>query len=127
MRDAQLYVGQKTFDTLRIQVFPGADGAFDWYDDDGRTDAYKNGAFSLQPITFRETGTTQRLHIGRPQGSYRSAVRAYDISFRTNKAPARILINGKERSFNSNRNGWVRVIIPADYSKDQELELRFDP
>jgi alpha-glucosidase len=127
MRDAQLYVGQKTFDTLRIQVFPGADGAFDWYDDDGRTDAYKNGAFSLQPITFRETGTTQRLHIGRPQGSYRSAVRTYDISFRTNKAPARILINGKERSFSSNRNGWVRVIIPADYSKDQELELRFDP
>jgi alpha-glucosidase (family GH31 glycosyl hydrolase) len=39
------YVDQPSDEPLSVVVYPGADGAFVLYEDDGRTFAYRKGAF----------------------------------------------------------------------------------
>ncbi|QJU59043.1 DUF5110 domain-containing protein [Sphingomonas sp. AP4-R1] len=46
------YVDERPDAPLTLLVFVGADGRFSLYEDDGRSLAYKSGAFSRTPITY---------------------------------------------------------------------------
>jgi hypothetical protein len=54
---------------LLVHVFPGADGQFELYEDEGNTNAYLDAAYAITPMTqkWSETGTT--LTIGPAQGA----------------------------------------------------------
>jgi len=53
---------------LELRVFPGADGAFTLYEDDGNTYAYEQGAYTEIPIKWSDKKRT--LTIGRRTGQY---------------------------------------------------------
>ena len=64
----QQYVGEKKDMPLELRVYPGADGAFNLYDDDGLTYHYEQGQRSQVAIRWNDkTGT---LTIAARQGSY---------------------------------------------------------
>lgn len=64
----QQYVGEKKDMPLELRVYPGADGAFTLYDDDGLTYHYEQGQRSQVAIHWNDkTGT---LTIAARQGSY---------------------------------------------------------
>ena len=62
------YVGEKTWDNLEIRVYPGADGQFTLYEDEGDSYNYEKGVYST--ITFQWNDRTRTLTIGARQGSY---------------------------------------------------------
>ena len=62
------YSGEKAWDHLTMHVYPGADGSFTLYEDEGDGYAYERGAFST--IRFTWDDATRTLTIGQRQGSF---------------------------------------------------------
>ena len=63
------YVGEKSWDELELRVYPGADGQFVLYEDEGDNYNYEKGAYSTIIIKWNERART--LYIGERQGSYK--------------------------------------------------------
>ena len=63
------YSDEKTWDDLEIRVYPGADGAFTLYEDEGDNYNYEKGRFTQIPFIYDDTTST--LTIGTRRGSYK--------------------------------------------------------
>ena len=48
------YVDEKVAEPLTLVIYPGADGSTTWYEDDGRTFAYRQGAFMRVTLGWRD-------------------------------------------------------------------------
>jgi alpha-D-xyloside xylohydrolase len=62
------YVGEKSWDELELRVYPGADGRFSLYEDEGDSYRYEQGVYSVIPMQW--DNRTRTLTIGSRQGSY---------------------------------------------------------
>ena len=62
------YVGEKAWDNLEVRVYPGADGTFVLYEDEGDSYHYEQGVYST--VTFKWNDKNRTLTIGSRQGSY---------------------------------------------------------
>ena len=62
------YVGEKQWDNLELRVYPGADGTFTLYEDEGDNYNYEKGVFTT--IVIKWNDRTRTLTIGDRQGSY---------------------------------------------------------
>jgi len=62
------YVGEQSWDNLEVRLYPGADGEFTLYEDEGDNYNYEHGYYST--ITFRWNDRTRTLTIGTRQGGY---------------------------------------------------------
>lgn len=62
------YVGEKNWDNLDIRVYPGADGSFTLYEDEGDNYNYEKGQYSTIPFTWNEK--QRKLTIGDRKGSF---------------------------------------------------------
>ena len=62
------YVGEKAWDNLELRVYPGADGSFTLYEDEGDNYNYEHGVCST--ITMEWSDRTRTLTIGQRKGSY---------------------------------------------------------
>jgi alpha-D-xyloside xylohydrolase len=61
------YVGQAA-DPIELRVYPGANGDFDLYEDEGDSYRYEQGAHTILPMHWDDA--TRTLTIGPRQGSY---------------------------------------------------------
>jgi len=61
------YAGQAT-DPIELRIYPGADGNFTLYEDEGDSDRYEKGAHATIPIHWDDA--TRTLSIASRQGSY---------------------------------------------------------
>jgi alpha-glucosidase (family GH31 glycosyl hydrolase) len=84
---------------LEIIVFPGADGKFTLYEDDGDSNAYLNGKYAL--TTFRTAYSPRKLNffIDPVEGDLSQAVakRTYEIKFRGIKpvSEVEVMLDGR--------------------------------
>lgn len=62
------YTSEKKWDDLVINVYPGADGEFTLYEDEGDNYNYEDGAYST--ITFKWNEKSRTLTIGNREGSF---------------------------------------------------------
>ena len=62
------YVGEKAWDTLELRVYPGADGRFVLYEDEGDNYNYEKGMYSV--ILFSWNDKKHTLTIGARKGEY---------------------------------------------------------
>ena len=62
------YVGEKKWDNLEMRVYPGANGSFVLYEDEGDNYNYEKGAYAT--ITFKWNDNKKVLTIGDRQGNY---------------------------------------------------------
>jgi len=62
------YVGEKSWDNLEVRVYPGANGSFTLYEDEGDSYHYEKGVYSIIPFSWNDKSRT--LTIGNRQGSY---------------------------------------------------------
>ena len=62
------YVDEKLPETLEIRVYPGADGSYSLYEDNGRDYSYEQGKFTRIPFAWDDTKC--ELTIGDRQGEY---------------------------------------------------------
>ena len=63
------YVGEKAWDNLEIRIYPGADGEFTLYEDEGDNYNYEKGYHS--EIIFKWNDRTRTLSISARQGGYK--------------------------------------------------------
>ena len=62
------YVGEKAWDNLELRVYPGADGDFTLYEDEGDGYNYEKGIYAT--ITFHWNNKSRTLTIGNRKGEY---------------------------------------------------------
>ncbi|HEY6448359.1 MAG TPA: TIM-barrel domain-containing protein [Acidobacteriaceae bacterium] len=62
------YASQKPADPIELRIYPGSDGSFRLYEDDGVTYDYEKGAYSWIPMQWDEAART--LTIGDRQGQF---------------------------------------------------------
>ena len=62
------YVGEKAWDNLEIRVYPGANGSFTLYEDEGDSYSYERGVYST--ITFSWNDKARQLTIGARKGEF---------------------------------------------------------
>lgn len=67
------YATEKKWDNLEIRIYPGADGEFTLYEDEGDNYNYENGAFSQ--IRFRWNDATRTLTIDDRKGEYKGMLK----------------------------------------------------
>ena len=66
------YVGEKAWDNLEVRVYPGADGQFTLYEDEGDGYNYEQGYYAT--ITFTWNDRARTLTIGTRQGGYKGMI-----------------------------------------------------
>ena len=62
------YANEKTADPIELRVYPGADGAFSLYEDQGDGYGYEKGLCATIPFTWNDR--TRTLVIGQRQGGF---------------------------------------------------------
>lgn len=69
------YTSEKPMDTLEIRIYPGADGQFTLYSDEGDGYNYEKGKYTVIPFKWNEQ--QQTLIIDKQQGSFTGALKRY--------------------------------------------------
>jgi alpha-D-xyloside xylohydrolase len=79
------YVGEKTWESLELRVYPGADAAFTLYEDEGDSYNYEQGTYAAIPMTWNDSKRT--LTIGNRTGSFpgMTASRTFTVRFANGK------------------------------------------
>jgi len=62
------YIGEKPADPMELRVYPGADGTFTLYEDEGDNYNYEHGVHATIPISWDEKSKT--LTLGRRSGKF---------------------------------------------------------
>jgi alpha-glucosidase (family GH31 glycosyl hydrolase) len=88
------YVDQAAPTTLSITIYPGADGAFELYEDDGRTFGYMSGEWLRLRMTWDEAN--RRFAIRRVAGSrpWGTAARDLEIRLAGERTVHRLVLDG---------------------------------
>ena len=86
------YTGEKPWDNLEIRLYPGADGTFMLYEDEGDTYNYERGIYSTIPFHWNDRSHT--LTIGNRQGQYPGML--------TNRKFTVVMPNGTSQTVNYN-------------------------
>ena len=81
---------------LRIVIYPGADGSFILYEDEGDGYGYEDGAFST--IEFRWNNAARSLTIGPRKGSFPGMLMERDFVLQVQgSSPVKVHYDGKEQ------------------------------
>lgn len=112
---------------LNIHVFPGADNAFDLYEDDGETTLYLQGHYAITHMEQKWNDPQLRFTIAPASGdlSLIPANRSFKLSFHGIKIPdqVEILVNGSPlvksdpagTIFDNQGTPWIEIIMkPTD-------------
>lgn len=85
------YADQAVNAPITLLVYTGADGSFELYEDDGRTYAYENGAWSRIPITYNDAAGT--LTIGKRVGDFPGMDKKRAVRIRWISGPTKNAVN----------------------------------
>lgn len=92
---AQNYAGEFPLKQLNVDVYPSDKlTSFEYYDDDGHTYAYENGAHFKQIFSTQRDGNTVIFETDPPEGSYSSTLTSYVVQL-NDVADGVPLVNGK--------------------------------
>ena len=95
VQTAMDYAGQRPLTSVTMQVFPAdSDSHFAYYDDDGETFAYEQGAYFSQAMSVRRQGGGIEFTVAAAQGTYKPALRDYLLAIHGGSAKT-VRVNGK--------------------------------
>ena len=96
MQPDMQYVGEKPVDPLTINVYRGADGAFELYEDDGVSMAYRKGESATTKLSLKDARDRFTIEIGPTRGEYAGAPESRSCIVRVFGAsrPEKVTLNG---------------------------------
>ena len=108
------YTDEHLADELTVDCYAGTDGRFMLYEDDGISNAYLNGEYSVIPISFTETDYGVDFTIGKRQGGFKGMVseRRFNI---------RLHLPGSTVEFYMDYDGTPVIYSYPLYSDDDDL------
>lgn len=93
----QMHMAEKSANPLVVRVYPGPNGSFTMYEDDGTSGAYLHGAYALIPLHYENLEANGvRVTVGATKGNYagQSATRRIVIQLPVTAHPASVIVNG---------------------------------
>ncbi|MCZ7546334.1 MAG: DUF5110 domain-containing protein [Anaerolineae bacterium] len=91
------HADEKRFNPVEVHIYPGSDGAFDLYEDDGDTYAYERNAYAVTPLRYRSGPTgAHAVHVGPARGAYDGMLRtrAWRVTLHDVNRPASVQLGG---------------------------------
>lgn len=120
------YVGEKPLDTLSLHVYPHGESSFTLYEDDGVSEAYREGSVAETAICCREHEGAVELSISPRAGAYAGMpeTRRFDV-FLYMAEPREVTVNGApaEWRYDAER-GAVCLTVTEDPAKQQAMTVR---
>ena len=105
------HTGERPLDELTVQIYPHGVSRYELYEDDGRTNAYRRGAYALTAIVCSAERSRVAVEIAAPTGD-RSVVpanRRYLLRLRLDR-PARVVVDAAGELADTRRDtggpGW---------------------
>jgi alpha-glucosidase (family GH31 glycosyl hydrolase) len=89
------YVGQQVSEPMTVIVYPGADGAFTMYEDDGRSFDYRKGEFMRMAMTWRDSNRTLFLRLAPGSRMLPPAKRSMQVRLAGSKDTRTVVFEGK--------------------------------
>lgn len=133
------YIGEKPVDEITLDIFPEADGYFEYYEDDGKSLDYQQGEHTITQI--RSTWAVDRLelNIHAPKGDYQAAKIHYVLKIRSGQHhPEHVHVNGMQLSnptdgLPDQTQGWyydpdtavLWINTGADNGQDNQVVIQF--
>lgn len=93
--------GGATYDHLLVTGYPGGDGRYDLYEDDGISQGYLRGDAVSLPLDQRITTRTRSIRVGPARGGYRGWARRRPVQLRfvSEAPPTRVTVGEREVRF----------------------------
>lgn len=121
------YVGQTSTETILLDVFPGADGAFTLYEDDGESLDHLNGSFAETDMQLKASDLDFKLSISSRQGQYSGMPerRDYHCVFHC-EAPNEVKIDDEPvNDFTyDEKQGRLEVVLPNVASRRTTVTVK---
>jgi hypothetical protein len=119
----------KAFDGSRyiLMLFPGAEGQFEIYEDDGATEAYQQGAFETTLVTLlpvKDNAIALKIEGTQGNCSGLPANRSFEIHFRGIPEPHKVMINQiKNTAWTYDADCAELVVSVENISRTSALEV----
>jgi alpha-glucosidase len=129
-----------SYRNLVVTAYPGGDGAYRLYEDDGVSVDYQAGAGAWIPLAQRVEKASRQITVGPAEGSYAGfeSIRALELRLPAAVPPTEVTVGGKRLAwaYRLGREGWtyegqtatVIVRLPRmDVGRETTITLRQDP
>jgi alpha-glucosidase (family GH31 glycosyl hydrolase) len=91
---ARQYVSQPVDKPLTVRVYPGADGQFALYEDDGASFAYERGQFLRLDMQWNDRSRQLKLALAPGSRMFGPAVREIEVEMATGGGKKNVRFNG---------------------------------
>ncbi|HYW96897.1 MAG TPA: TIM-barrel domain-containing protein, partial [Bacteroidales bacterium] len=120
------FVDQTPDDTLFVEVYPGAEGEFTLYEDDGVSTDYEKDEFATTRITTSINGGEIGVDIDAVRGAYPGLVtdRVWVFTIHLVKGYDKLTVNGEQRSSLPDPDDKGRLTIMVKSSTGQKTTVR---
>ena len=81
MQDIEQYVGQKQMTELNLVVFPSSESNYSLYEDDGISNNYEKGDYSITKFEFNNSSEKSNFMIKQSYNNFDTGIRNYLIKF----------------------------------------------
>lgn len=116
MQEKQNYIGEKNIKELMLKIFPSKNSNYVLYEDDGITQNYKKGEYSLTRFEVNKNDNSITLNISKEKDGYETKREDYLISF----------YDINEFSSIENNNNSLNSFNSLDELKNQNEGFYFD-
>jgi len=118
------YTGEKTIDTLTLDIYSGGDGVCRLYEDDGRSLLYQQGQFSITNISSKSKPGEISIQLQSPNGKYRSTLKGYQLKVHLPVRPSAVISTNNSRWDYDSASQVLHIAgIPA--GQENRVTVRF--
>lgn len=89
---------------ITLDIYPADTASFTLYEDDGRSEDYKNGVYAMTTIRYDEKSGDASITIEPANGSYTLPDRTYTIQLHTAAQPKEVKLQGAKKK---QQPGWT--------------------
>ena len=97
MQEVVQYDNKKAYGDLTFEIFPSGSSSFDLFEDDGISEAYQEGNYSITPISSFASEESTLVRVGKAVGRYNVPERNYILKIHQEKAPSQLRANGSKK------------------------------
>ena len=114
-------------DHLILEVFDGANGSFSLFEDDGNSNDYLDGNYTIVDFELEQSNGSSRLTISAIKGLYENmpSERTYTLQFISDQLLTQAMVNGKKVGFKTVDGKIELDKITVDLQKETVVEFRF--
>jgi alpha-glucosidase (family GH31 glycosyl hydrolase) len=111
----KLRITGSILDTLILTVYPGQDGNFNLYEDEGNTEEYRNGIYAFTNMAWQDGSKTLKIVPDDKIFPGQVTERSYQIRIVAAKKPSQVKINGKNIDWTyDNQKNTINISTPKN-------------